>query len=80
MLWVALAAALQIWVADESEKVRPQTPPPPRTAPVRLRLTAAGGECVGAQIVVRGPAVFGQPHFEVRETEGKIEVRRTDTR
>jgi len=31
-------------------------------------------------IVVRGPAVFDQPHFEVREAEGKIEVRRTDTR
>jgi hypothetical protein len=56
MLWVALAAALQIWVADESEKIRPQTPPPPQPAPVRVRLAAAGGECVGAQIVVRGPA------------------------
>ena len=31
-------------------------------------------------MVVRGPAVFDQPHFEVREAEGKIEVRRTDTR
>jgi nitrite reductase/ring-hydroxylating ferredoxin subunit/uncharacterized membrane protein len=31
-------------------------------------------------VVVRGPAVFDQPHFEVREAEGKIEVRRTDTR
>jgi nitrite reductase/ring-hydroxylating ferredoxin subunit/uncharacterized membrane protein len=31
-------------------------------------------------LVVRGPAVFDQPHFEVREAEGKIEVRRTDTR
>ena len=30
--------------------------------------------------VMRGPAVFDQPHFEVREAEGKIEVRRTDTR
>ena len=30
--------------------------------------------------VIRGPAVFDQPHFEVREAEGKIEVRRTDTR
>jgi nitrite reductase/ring-hydroxylating ferredoxin subunit/uncharacterized membrane protein len=30
-------------------------------------------------LVVRGPAVFDQPHFEVREAEGKIEVRRTDT-
>jgi len=33
-----------------------------------------------AGLVVRGPAVFDQPHFEVREAEGKIEVRRTDTR
>jgi len=24
--------------------------------------------------------VFDQPHYEVREAEGKIEVRRTDTR
>jgi nitrite reductase/ring-hydroxylating ferredoxin subunit len=31
-------------------------------------------------LVVRGPAVFDQPHYEVRESEGKIEVRRTDTR
>jgi len=31
-------------------------------------------------IVVHGPSVFDQPHFEVREAEGKIEVRRTDTR
>jgi nitrite reductase/ring-hydroxylating ferredoxin subunit/uncharacterized membrane protein len=31
-------------------------------------------------LVVRGPAVFDQPHFQVREAEGKIEVRRTDTR
>jgi nitrite reductase/ring-hydroxylating ferredoxin subunit/uncharacterized membrane protein len=31
-------------------------------------------------MVVRGPAVFDQPHFEAREAEGKIEVRRTDTR
>jgi nitrite reductase/ring-hydroxylating ferredoxin subunit/uncharacterized membrane protein len=31
-------------------------------------------------LVVRGPAVFDQPHFDVREAEGKFEVRRTDTR
>ncbi len=31
-------------------------------------------------LVVRGPAVFDQPHYEVRETDGKIEVHRTDTR
>jgi nitrite reductase/ring-hydroxylating ferredoxin subunit/uncharacterized membrane protein len=31
-------------------------------------------------LVLRGPSVFDQPHYEVREAEGKIEVRRTDTR
>ena len=31
-------------------------------------------------LVVRGPAVFDQPHYEVREAEGKLEVRRTETR
>ncbi len=30
-------------------------------------------------LVVRGPAVFDQPHYDVRETGGKMEVRRTDT-
>jgi len=30
-------------------------------------------------LVVRGPAVFDQPHYDVREAAGKIEVRRTDT-
>lgn len=30
-------------------------------------------------IVVRGPAVFNQPHFEVRTVEGRLEARRTDT-
>jgi nitrite reductase/ring-hydroxylating ferredoxin subunit/uncharacterized membrane protein len=31
-------------------------------------------------LVVRGPSVFDQPHFDVREAEGKLEVRRTETR
>jgi Domain of unknown function (DUF4091) len=45
-------AAVQVWIAGESEKVRPLATPPssPRT---RIELAAAGGECVGAQIVVR---------------------------
>jgi len=30
-------------------------------------------------LVVRGPAVFDQPHYDVRETAGKMEVRRTET-
>src|SRR4051794_7038266 len=58
MLTIALIAALQVWVADESEKVRPQAAPPAsasRSKP-RLKLAAAGGECTGAQLVVRGPA------------------------
>lgn len=56
MLWVALAAALQVWIADESEKVRPQAPAPASgNLAARIRLAAAGGECSGAQIVVRGP-------------------------
>src|SRR5439155_7852677 len=45
---------IAVWVADESAKVRPGDPP--GTQPPRVRLTAAGGECAGAQIVVRGPA------------------------
>src|SRR6202048_3446623 len=53
MLWVL--AVLQIWVADESEKGRPDAPPPPAAQAPRLRLVAAGGECAGAQVVVRGP-------------------------
>ena len=56
MLLAALAIALQVWIADESEKVRPQAPPPAAASQPRIRLAAAGGECVGAQIVVRGPA------------------------
>ena len=48
-------AAVQVWVADESEKVRPEAPAPPvRRSAIELR--AAGGECTGAQIVVRGSA------------------------
>ena len=54
MLWVL--AAVQIWIAHESEKVRPDARPPAVAAAPRIRLAAAGGECVGAQIVVRGPA------------------------
>jgi hypothetical protein len=55
MLWVL--AALQIWVADESVKVRPDARPPATARAPRMSLAAAGGECVGAQLVVRGPAV-----------------------
>ena len=47
-------AAVQVWVADESEKVRPSATPPPGSA-ARIRLAAAGGECTGAQIVARSP-------------------------
>src|SRR5947209_6852271 len=55
MFWVTLLA-VQVWIADESEKVRPDTRPPPVSSHApRIGLAAAGGECVGAQIVVRGP-------------------------
>src|SRR5205807_2173706 len=56
MLWVL--AALQIWIADESDKVRPDARPPAAAPAPRIRLAAAGGECVGAQLVVRGPALL----------------------
>jgi hypothetical protein len=56
MIPLLLAAALRIWIAGESEKVRPDAAPPASTQAPRLKLTAAGGECTGAQIVVRGPA------------------------
>ncbi|MCA1829614.1 MAG: glycoside hydrolase domain-containing protein [Myxococcales bacterium] len=54
MFWVALLA-VQVWIADESVKVRPDARPPALAQAPRIRLAAAGGECVGAQIVVRGP-------------------------
>lgn len=52
-----ILAALQIWVASESEKVRPDARPPAASRAPRIRLSAAGGECVGAQVVIRGPAL-----------------------
>jgi len=52
---VLLLAALQIWIASESVKVRPDARPPAAAQALRIRLAAAGGECAGAQIVVRGP-------------------------
>ena len=55
MLWAL--AVLQIWIADESVKVRPDAQPPARAPAPRIRISAAGGECAGAQIVVRGPAL-----------------------
>src|SRR5438132_9322341 len=48
-------AAVQVWVADESEKVRPSASAPAAGASARIRLAAAGGECAGAQLVVRSP-------------------------
>src|SRR5438874_13382418 len=50
MIFLLLVA---VWVTDESVKVRPDAVPVAQ-AP-RMRLSAAGGECVAAQIVVRGP-------------------------
>ena len=54
-LLLTLAAAAHVWVADESVKVRPDAQPPKTAAAPRLRLSGAGGECIGGQIVVRGP-------------------------
>ena len=51
----AARPAVQVWVADESEKVRPSATAP-STVSARIRLAAAGGECSGAQIVVRSQA------------------------
>lgn len=50
-------AATDIWVAGESDKVRPfaEMPPSPRT---RIDLAAAGEECIGAQVVVRSDAAL----------------------
>lgn len=53
---MVLLLALLVWIAPESEKVRPQAQPKASMAAPRIRLAAAGGECIGAQIVVRGPA------------------------
>ena len=50
---IALLLTVAVWVAPESEKVRPDARPV-AGAP-RVHLTAAGGDCAGAQIVVRGP-------------------------
>jgi hypothetical protein len=57
-----LLLALLVFVASESEKVRPDAQPSGSEllqleahAP-RVRLVAAGGDCAGAQIVVQGPA------------------------
>src|SRR3954471_5011512 len=54
MVW--MLTALLIWIADESEKVRPDARPPAVRVAPRIQLAAAGGECVGAQIILRGPA------------------------
>src|SRR6267154_453757 len=45
--------SVQIWIADESEKVLPDAAPRPPKEPPRIRFSAAGGECSAAQIVVR---------------------------
>ena len=41
-------AGVQIWIAGESEKVRPAAALPAR-APARIVLSAAGGECAAAR-------------------------------
>jgi hypothetical protein len=52
---VFILAALQIWIAHESEKVRPNACMPAAAGQPHIRLVVAGGDCAGAQIVVRGP-------------------------
>src|SRR5256885_525493 len=47
------SSSVQIWIADESEKVLPDATPRRAKEPARIRFSAAGGECIGAQIVVR---------------------------
>lgn len=47
--------AVLVFVAGESEKIRPDARPKVEAQAPRLKLVAAGGECVGAQIVVQGP-------------------------
>jgi len=50
---LALSSPVRIWIAGESEKVFPGAKPDAAKAPARIRFSAAGGECAGAQIVVR---------------------------
>src|SRR5712691_12762168 len=50
MIFLLLMA---VWVADESVKVRPDALPVAESP--RVQLVAAGGDCAGAQIAVRGP-------------------------
>jgi hypothetical protein len=47
------SSSVQIWIADESEKILPDATPRTAKEPPRIRFSAAGGECTGAQIVVR---------------------------
>ena len=47
--------AVLLFVAGESEKIRPDARPKAAAQSPRIKLAAAGGECVGAQIVVQGP-------------------------
>ena len=47
------SSSVQIWIADESEKVLPDATPHRAKEAPRIRFSAAGGECTGAQIVVR---------------------------
>jgi glycosyl hydrolase family 123 len=69
MVW--LLAVLTIWIADESEKVRPDAQPRITAGAPRIRLAAAGGECVGSQVVIRGPvlglsaSVRGKAHLDL---------------
>ncbi len=52
---IALLLTVAVWVAHESEKVRPDARAPAAATAPRIGIAAAGGECAGAQIVVLGP-------------------------
>ena len=68
---LSLLAAL-IWIASESEKVRPDAQPPPAAQAPRFALAAAGGECVGAQVIIRGPARgFSAAAAELKDAAGR---------
>jgi hypothetical protein len=49
--------AVLVFVASESEKIRPYVRPKLEAQAPRIKLAAAGGDCAGAQIVVQGPAL-----------------------
>ena len=60
-----LLAVLCSWQVNR-RRLRPDARPKAEAQAPRIRLVAAGGECVGAQIVVQGPV----QHLVATATEG----------